>query len=813
MLKKLGLYIFILLNFQFGISQSYKQHLELINKAIVEDDHYNAVYFIEKALAYEISTDSLRYLAAESARKLNAFAVSESYYRDIINTKMDEENPEILYYLGEVCAKQSKYNDAVSFYNKYLALGDNDTIRTLAKAGLASAQWAKANNNKKDPLIKIQPINSKVNSDQNEMNVTFYKNSLYVTTMRYDENDKKSDPIKKGSRIIKFSEQNQESQDIEKGLIDANSNVAHISFTPDGSRIFFSKCDYLENSTQLTCSIYTKVKLGETWSASKKLNSTINAPNSNNTQPHVTLDPLTGKLKLYFVSDRKLGKGGTDIYSSVFTSEDEVTIPENMETINTIGNEYSPYYNARRNVLYFSSDGYSGFGGLDIFKYFFAPKDSIQILNLGASVNTSYDDLSFSIDSAARNGYLASNRPGSRYIDETLKACCFDLYKVSLIPATIDLEVFTFDAFDSLAINGTTVTVQELDEKGAVIFSQTNEKGSNFNLKITEDKKYRIIATKNGFVSDTIDFSTIDPKDFGKITKNLYLTQIKELNVSTFEKTTNIALRGVKLQVWDKINNKLISELLKTDTNYFSFKILKGTEYQIIASKNKYDSDTLLITPQETANESILNRKMFLELTAIAELRRLLPIKLFFDNDTPNPKSESDTTNVLFSNIYRDYLNKKGIYMYEFTNILSEPQRSKALLDIDTFFDHNVKLNAEKLNLFMDKLVIILEEGHSIDIFLKGYSSPRAKSEYNQHLSSRRVNSIRNEFNRYNNGNFHPFIKGENLKIKEIPFGESQASIDVSDSIEDVRNSVYSLKAAYERRVEILEILKGVDDK
>lgn len=39
---------------------------------------------------------------------------------------------------------------------------------------------------------------------------------------------------------------------------------------------------------------------------------------------------------------------------------------------------------------------------------------------------------------------------------------------------------------------------------------------------------------------------------------------------------------------------------------------------------------------------------MFLELTAIAELRRLLPIKLFFDNDTPNPKSESDTTNVLF---------------------------------------------------------------------------------------------------------------------------------------------------------------------
>ncbi|MBK7232519.1 MAG: hypothetical protein IPH93_09700 [Saprospiraceae bacterium] len=52
-----------------------------------------------------------------------------------------------------------------------------------------------------------------------------------------------------------------------------------------------------------------------------------------------------------------------------------------------------------------------------------------------------------------------------------------------------------------------------------------------------------------------------------------------------------------------------------------------------------------------------------------------------------------------------------------------------------------------------------------------------------------------------------------NLEIIEIPYGESKASSDVSDSLEDTRNSIYNLKAAYERRVEILEILKGVDDE
>ena len=75
------------------------------------------------------------------------------------------------------------------------------------------------------------------------------------------------------------------------------------------------------------------------------------------------------------------------------------------------------------------------------------------------------------------------------------------------------------------------------------------------------------------------------------------------------------------------------------------------------------------------------------------------------------------------------------------------------------------------------------------------------------------MSSIRNEFNVYQNAAFQPFIVSENLKIKQIPFGESQSNADVSDNLEDVRNSIYNLKAAFERRVEILEILKGVDDK
>jgi hypothetical protein len=55
----------------------------MVNKATQEEDYYNAVSYIQSALTFEISTDSLKYLAAENARKLNAFSLAESYYRDL----------------------------------------------------------------------------------------------------------------------------------------------------------------------------------------------------------------------------------------------------------------------------------------------------------------------------------------------------------------------------------------------------------------------------------------------------------------------------------------------------------------------------------------------------------------------------------------------------------------------------------------------------------------------------------------------------------------------------------------------------------
>ena len=56
------------------------------------------------------------------------------------------------------------------------------------------------------------------------------------------------------------------------------------------------------------------------------------------------------------------------------------------------------------------------------------------------------------------------------------------------------------------------------------------------------------------------------------------------------------------------------------------------------------------------------------------------------------------------------------------------------------------------------------------------------------------------------NGMFKKYLNNGQLKISNSPFGETKAATSVSDQIDDRRNSVYSVGAAKERRVEILEV-------
>lgn len=130
----------------------------------------------------------------------------------------------------------------------------------------------------------------------------------------------------------------------------------------------------------------------------------FNGVSFSNSDPFVSEDGS----EIYFSSDRPGGSGGKDLYRSVFR-KGEWQSPQNLGTaINTPLNESSPF--VFDNVLYFSSNGQPGLGGLDIFKAPITEAGFGDIVNMGYPVNTHTDDFGLVLLSGGYNGYFSSSR-------------------------------------------------------------------------------------------------------------------------------------------------------------------------------------------------------------------------------------------------------------------------------------------------------------------------------------------------------------------------------------------------------------------
>jgi hypothetical protein len=97
-----------------------------------------------------------------------------------------------------------------------------------------------------------------------------------------------------------------------------------------------------------------------------------------------------------------------------------------------------------------------------------------------------------------------------------------------------------------------------------------------------------------------------------------------------------------------------------------------------------------------------------------------------------------------------------------------------------------------------------LQTGSKIQMSVKGYASPLAKTAYNINLTKRRISSLINYFSQIENGAFKPFL-GNNaaLTFNFLPFGEYVANQKISDDAAIKNESVYSKAAGMERRIQI----------
>ncbi|MEZ5058520.1 MAG: hypothetical protein R2879_15915 [Saprospiraceae bacterium] len=793
--------------------QTRKQYIKAAEESYAQENFYAAVKYYEEVLDFDSTDTDIWYKYAMAASKLNALSLAEGAFNEVM--KMDEKNayPLANYEMATVKKRMGKYGEAIGYFQK--AMRDTSLnapkIKEECDKEIMSCEWAVEVIANPDTNIEIEHFGEGINTPFSEFGAISKQDDLFYTSYSFVHENDDHNPVRQYNKVL-LSKEGQPGQFWED-INSSTRHTAHTTFTKNDSTVFFTYCDYVSEA-EIRCQIYKRTldSLGS-WSKPEKLKDSINVEGFNNTEPQVSTMNDEGEEWLFFVSNRPGGKGGEDIYYALINPDGTLGAPVNFEEINTEGDDLTPFYHTKSQTLYFSNNSRQGLGGHDIYKTKKTEDGWGEIEHTGYPLNSSLDDYHYKLSPGGAMALMSSNRLGSTYLEKEKESCCHDIYRVESI--LTEFLALTFDAWTKEPLEGVTVTMRRISSPKMDPETITNKNGNDFNFAPERRHVYVFTADRDGYhpYTDTLYLDRAPLADELSITKEMYLEPTEvNLTVLTFDDYTKQGLIGTTVQLfeYDGKDRVLIEEKVNENGNDFAFKLKPGKSYIIRGSKSGYehDLDTIpFIDPTVKENRSI-EKELYLTPLIVA---KFLPILLYFDNDEPDKNTWATTTEKDYLETWDDYYGRKNTYLDEFGRGLSQQKKFLVNQRLEGFFEREVKSGGEALKVFTDLLYEFLNQGNSLEIVLRGFTSPRARSDYNEKLSQRRIVSVRNHFEEYNGGILKPFLDDGRLKILEKPYGESKAKSDVSDKLNDARNSIYGVPASLERRVEIIDV-KQADD-
>ncbi|RPH32821.1 MAG: hypothetical protein EHM93_07800 [Bacteroidales bacterium] len=274
--------------------------------------------------------------------------------------------------------------------------------------------------------------------------------------------------------------------------INTSFNEGAQSITADGKKMYYTVC-------RGVCNIFTSKRASDgTWSSPIRVPN-INSNKFSNKQPSISPDGRT----LYYVSNCLGGHGGYDIWKSNLREDGTWFAPENLgDTINTEGNEQSPFIHFDNQTLYFASDGHIGMGGFDLFTSKHDAKGNWTIpKNLGYPINTFRDEDGLVINARGTTAYYSSDRNSENGRD----IYTFNLYpEIRPIPASY-LTGTIKDAVTGLPVKANFNLIDLADEHE--IMKATSSDDGAYLVCIPSERSYAFYASAIGylFYSDHFD--------------------------------------------------------------------------------------------------------------------------------------------------------------------------------------------------------------------------------------------------------------------------------------------------------------------
>lgn len=346
----------------------------------------------------------------ECYRKTNSPVLATGAYSNAVRYGYPDSTA--LLYLANAQLGKGEFKAAQKSYESYL---EKDPGNRMAQIGLKSAQqsaeW------KKNPTRYIVKKAKELNGQRSDYCPAYVGEDttmIVTTSTRKDATGSDLSGItgqKHADIFLTKKDEKGKWQKTEKIESDVNSEFEDgaCAFTPDGKVMYFTRC-VTDDHYPRFAAIYKSNRSDASWSKPEPVRI---SGDTLAVYAHPAVSP-DGEW-LYFTSDMGGGEGGLDLWRFyIGQNRSKEGIVENLgPDINTEGNEQFPAFGPK-GELFFSSDGYPGMGGLDIF-YATIENDSVTgIENIGAPVNSNGDDFGITFAPGLYRGYFTSNRGDAR---------------------------------------------------------------------------------------------------------------------------------------------------------------------------------------------------------------------------------------------------------------------------------------------------------------------------------------------------------------------------------------------------------------
>ena len=422
----------------------------------------------------------------ECYRHLNMAANASGAYRNALRYNYPDSMA--LLYLAQSQHMEGKYKEAIKSYEQFLEKAPKNV---LARDGLRGSQNA--------ARIKANPTRYKVaaaklfNSRRADFCPMFFDAAhdvLYFTSStEKSKGTAKSEVTGTKNSDIYFSKKNEKGvwqrPEAVDGELNTDFDEGIPSFSPDGTTMYLAKARREENAST-SVEIFTSQRSEAKWSAPVKLEITADTLSAYG-DPAVSPD---GNW-LYFSSDMPGGQGGKDLWR--INLKERVGSLENLgDVINTPGDERFPYVRSD-SVLYFSSNGHAGMGGLDIYRATLTPSGGWNVENMGWPMNSSYDDFGITFGDG-ESGFFSSNRNDARGYDH--------IYSFVKPELKITISGYVLDR-DEEPVPNAVIRIVGDDGSNQKAIGKTD---GTFQFNLQRGVKYVMMAGAKGYMNSKQEF-------------------------------------------------------------------------------------------------------------------------------------------------------------------------------------------------------------------------------------------------------------------------------------------------------------------